>query len=294
MKKSIFRFILSALLLAATIPVMASDIVTVTGEGTFYDDGNHSRKECMRLAAEQARINALANEFGTIVSQDILQTDRISGNREHNDFLALSQTEVRGEWIADEGEPQYTFNRDKDENLIVHAKVRGKAKAIDNEATDFEALILRNSAERQAADNLFRDGDQLYLYFNTSADGYLAAFLQDEDQNVMQILPYPHDTRSRVPVKRNREYIFFSPEKRADQATNVEEMIFTAPEDKTEFNRIFVICSPEEFSRPVMQSSPSGFPTMNSREFSKWLIKTRRNDPKMGVKAMNVEIAPKD
>lgn len=59
-----------------------ADIVSVKGESTFYDDGTHSRVECMRLALEQARVDALAKKFGTIVTQDILQSDRLVGNRE--------------------------------------------------------------------------------------------------------------------------------------------------------------------------------------------------------------------
>lgn len=271
---------------------MAADIVSVKGTATYYDDGTHSKVDCMRLALEQAKIDALANKFGTIVSQDILQQDRIVGNREHNDFLALSSTEVRGEWVADEGEPEYKFERDKEENLIVTCTVKGKAKAIDNESAQFLSQVLRNGTDDVHADINFKDGDAMFLNFQSNQDGFLAVFLQDEQNNVFQLLPYVGDSRTRVPVSNGKKYVFFSPAN-AMKGEQVDEFILTAPYN-TEYNRVFVLFSPEPFSAPVMNREPGSIPQMNSTEFSKWLVKTRRNDPKMGVKAMNLLISPKN
>lgn len=277
-------------LIAIPSMAVASDIVTVKGESTYYDDGTHSRVDCMRLALEQARVDALAKKFGTIVSQDILQADRIQGNREHNDFLSLSSTEVRGEWIADEGEPEYKFERDKDENLIVTCIIRGKAKAIDNESAEFLAQVLRNGTDSRNADINFKDGDAMFLDFQGSEDGYMAVFLEDEQKYVYQLLPYTTDQKSRVPVKKGMRYVFFSPDK-GQKGEVVDELILTASYN-TEYNRVYVLFSPDQFSSPVMTREPGQLPWMNSDDFSKWLVRTRKNDPKMGVKAMNLIISP--
>lgn len=279
----------TALLLAAAASAYGGP-VTVTGTTTYYDDGTHSRLECMRLAAEQARVDALAREFGTIVTQDISQTDRVSNGREHSDFLARSTTEVRGEWLGDEEEPKYNITLGNDGNLIVECTVRGKADAISNEATEFEALVLRNHPDRQAADTRFRHGDSMYLFFSGAADGYLTAFLEDEAGSVYQILPYTTDTRSRLPVRRDCGYVFFSPEKCGDSTAVADELRLTAPE-RLEYNRVYVVYSPEEYSRPAMTSTGS-FPAMRTGDFTKWLAKVRRGDSKLGVKAMNISIEP--
>lgn len=285
------RHILAGVLLISSSSVLyAADIVSVKGESTFYDDGTHSKVECMRLALEQAKIEALARKFGTIVSQDILQTDRVQGNREHNDFLSLSSTEIRGEWIADEGEPEYKFDRDSEENLIVTCIVRGKAKAIDNESSEFVAQVLRNGTDSRNADINFKNGDSMYLEFQGSEDGYLAVFLEDEQKNVMQLLPYTSDERSRIPVRKGTRYVFFSPENK-QKGENVDELYLTAP-FTTEYNRVYVLFSPDQFSSPVMNKEPGELPWMNNEDFSKWLVRTRKNDPKMGVKAMNLIISP--
>lgn len=277
--------------MTAILPLKAreTDIKTVSGEATWYDDGTLSRVDCMARALEQAKINALSKEFGTIISQDIIQSDRIVNGREANDFLVLSATEVKGEWISEIGEPRYEFSRDANENLIVTCHVRGTARAISNESVAFNALVLRNGEQERYADTRFYDGDEMKLLVNAAADGYLSVFLQDEKGRVYGLLPYTRDSKSEVKIKKDRNYVFF---KENDKEFGPSDaLIMTAP-DNREYNRLFVLFSPSPFSRPVMQTGPEGIPSIKSEEFSKWLVKVRRNDRQMGVKAINIEILP--
>ena len=277
-------------LCAAMTAFCAPKTVTVTGETTYYDNGHHSRMEIMRLAAEQARIEALAAEFGTIVTQDIVQTDRIRTGRESNDVLALSMTEVKGEWLGDIEEPKYEFSMDKEGNMVVKCRVKGNARAITNEAIAFEASVLRNGVHAKNADNRFRDGDDMYVYFLGSSDGYLSIWLEDETGNVYGLLPYPRDPKGEVKVKRYQEYTFFNPKGPQDFGP-ADELTLTAP-DELEYNRVYVVFSPNPYSRPPMADN-GGLPSLSSDNFTKWLMKARRNDPKLGVKSMNIEISPK-
>ena len=269
----------------------APKAVALIGQATYYDNGHHSKVECMKLAAEQARIDALAREFGTIVSQDIVQTDRIRTGRETNDVLAVSMTEVKGEWLGDTEEPRYEFSYDNDRNMVVSCTVKGTARAITNEAVSFETTALRNGIHSANADTRFRDGDDMYLYFLGSTDGYLTVWLEDESRTVYNLLPYPRDPKSEVRVKRYQEYTFFNSSLGKGMFGPEEELILTAP-DETEYNRIYVVFSPNPYSRPAM-SADAGLPSLPSADFSKWLMRMRRNDPKMGVKAINLEISPR-
>lgn len=286
----ILLLLILGLISSERVSARETEIKTVIGEATWYDDGTMSRKECMKRALENARIDALSKNFGTIISQDIIQSDKVTHGRETNDFLSLSSTEVKGEWISDIGEPEYIFSHDAEENLIVTCRVRGTARAISNEEVAFKALILRNGERDVNADTRFRDGDEMKLLFNSAADGYVNVYLQDENERVYGLLPYPRDSKSEVHVKKDRKYLFFNGND--NEFGPSEEMIMTASDSK-EYNRIFVLFSTEPFSRPVMQKDASGIPSMKSDDFSKWLIKTRRNDSRMGVRAINIEIEPK-
>lgn len=288
-----FAAVVAALAFASVTPAMAKDMVTLTGKITYYDDGNHSRKECQRLAAEQARIDALAKKFGTVVTQDILQSDRVRGDVESNDFLALSTSEVRGEWIGDVMDPIYKYALDSDGNYVIECTVKGNASEITNQATDFEALVLRNSPEKQAADNHFRNGDTMYMYFNGSKDGYLAVFLEDESRNVVQLAPYASSPDNQMKMQKNREYILFDqehPEKGIFGDSPGLWLTLASP-DQAEYNRLYVLFSPDVFSMPTMVFN-GDLNCMGKEDFVKWVAKIRRQDPRMGYKRMNIQIEP--
>lgn len=55
----------------------APDVKKVSGTYTYYGDKNDSPAMAKRKALEGARLDAISREFGTIVSQDVLQADRI-------------------------------------------------------------------------------------------------------------------------------------------------------------------------------------------------------------------------
>lgn len=291
-RNAILRLLaLTVFLFSAAAAMMANDIKTVEGEYTFLGDGRHSPAECKRLAAEYARVAALKDAFGAILTQDIMQTESIRGDSESSHFLSLSSSEVKGEWLGDIGEPEYDISLDQDANLIVHCKVKGRAKALNNRAAEFEALVLRNGTDRRQADTNFRHGDRMYLYFSAPVNGYLSVFLADEQDNVFAILPYSTGDVHEIKTRKTFDYIFFDP-KRGNDFGNVDELIMTAP-DGEEFNKLYVVFSPEPYAPPVVKFKYAGAPpVMDREEFTKWLVKVRRNDERMGVKSMNLMISP--
>lgn len=90
-------------------------------------------------------------------------------------------------------------------------------------------------------------------------------------------------------IKKNKDYIFFDP-KTGQEFGTVDELQLTAP-DALEYNRIYVVLSPEPFSLPVMNDE-QGLPLTSSASFAKWLMRTRNNDPSMGVNTINIQILP--
>ncbi|MDE6009022.1 MAG: DUF4384 domain-containing protein [Muribaculaceae bacterium] len=272
----------------------APGIKTVKGEYTYYGDKSSSPAECKQRALEGARLDALSKEYGTIVTQDVLQADRIGPKGESNKFLSLSSTEVKGEWIADDGEPEFDVSLDKEGNFVVTCRVKGKAREISNESVDFKALVLRNGNKEGNASTEFHDGDDLYLYFTAPTDGYVSVFLSLEDGNVYQMLPYLMDTTGEAKVKKGYDYVFFDASK-AEGSFGTPDQFKIACDGEVEFNKMYVVFSPSYFAKPVTRprASMEELPSLSENDFSKWLVKTRRADPRMGVKQMNLKIYPK-
>lgn len=270
----------------------ANPVVKVEGEYTYYASPKDSRDDARRIALLEARNAALVKQFGTIVQSTQLSTVTAEEGRESEKFLELSSIESKGEWLGDEGEPQFTFSLDpKEGTFIVGCKVKGSARAISNEATDFTATVTRNSPQSRHADTRFKDGDQMYLRMLSPVNGYAAVFLADESGHVFQLLPYPGSHIDEVKIAKNREYTFFDPAAGNDFG-QVQEMLMTAP-DGTEYNQMYVVLSPVSFSMPAMVWNGDRLPPSASQEdFAKWLVKSRKADPKMGVQQVNLVIQP--
>lgn len=274
------------------LPAVAdSQVKKVSGEYTYYADKSDSPASGKRKALEGARLNAISKEFGTIVSQDVLQADRLGSDGESTKFFSLSASEVKGEWIADDGEPVYEVTLDKDDNLVVTCRVKGTAKAITNEAVDFEAIALRNGNTKGNASTDYQDGDNLYLYVSTPCDGYLGVYLLDETENVITMFPYSQDPRQEAKLKKGYDYVLFDSSKAEGSFGEIDEFGIAAPEE-IEFNKLYVVFSPTSFTGPMTRTGDDGLRRIKEEDFSKWLVKSRRNDAKMGVKQINLKLHP--
>ena len=84
----------------------AQRVKQVCGEYTYYAEGNESPNQAKLKAWEGAKVEALAREFGTIVSQSTTQSETLANGEENSCFSQLSSTEVKGEWLEDGGEPE--------------------------------------------------------------------------------------------------------------------------------------------------------------------------------------------
>lgn len=189
--------------------VISAQVKNVSGNYTYYGDKNDSPFMAKQKALEGARLDAISSEFGTIVTQDVLQADRVDSKGENSKFFSLSSTEVKGEWIADNGEPTYVVSLGNDDCLIVNCRVKGTAKAVSNDAVDFQSIALRNGNTKGNASSEYHQGDQLFLHFTAPVDGYVQVYLMLENGDVIQMLPYRSDVAQEVKVKKDYDYVFF-------------------------------------------------------------------------------------
>lgn len=277
---------------AMGIATNAQNVHTISGTATYYGDDNDSPATAKRKALEMARIDALAREFGTVLSQTVIQRDEAQNSEERNYFASLSSSEVKGEWIADDGEPSFTIELDGDGHYVVRCKVRIKARDLSNKAADFKASVLRNGLTERHESTEFNSGDDMYLRFATPADGYVAVYLVCGN-DVMTLLPYMSSTSGKCKVKHNKEYVFFSAKSAEPMFGTVDEYALQTDKAK-EVNQLYVLFSPNEFTKAFDKSNGDTIPRSQSyQDFVKWLAKIRRADDEMGMKVFNIIISEK-
>lgn len=262
----------------------------VVGEYTYYAPENISLDQAKRIALERAQIEAIADAFGTNISQQ--NSTRVSNKNGHSDidFLSISSSDVKGEWIETIGEPEYFINYDQG-TLVVKCKVKGNIREIISAAIDIKAKVLRNGTEDRFESTEFKSGDDMYLSFQSPVDGFLAVYLLDNNGDAFCLLPYRNQTDGIQKISANTPYVFFS-EKHvplSDRAL-VDEYTLTC-EHSYENNQIYVIFSPNPFVKANDNDNGELLPReIDGHSFQTWLAKVRREDKYVNFSSKQITI----
>lgn len=276
--------ILLFMLCGCGFTLSAQRVKKVSIEYTYHAPQHISPLDAKRIAVERAKMQAIADEFGTLVQRTNATVTGISNGKSSVDVYSFSESEVKGEWIETIGEPEFLSMTYEQDMLVITVKVEGRIREVVSATIDMKAKILRNGTEDKFESTEFRSGDDLYLSFQSPVDGYLAVYLLDEvSQMVYCLLPYKSSSEAITPIEHDKPYIFFSAEHAGDKAHLVDEYTMTCSRS-TEKNTVYVVFSPNEFAKAnstnVEELLPQELPF---EEFQKWLAKGRRQDTKMNV-----------
>ncbi|MBQ8601143.1 MAG: DUF4384 domain-containing protein [Bacteroides sp.] len=279
-----FRLFITVCLFLFALSALAQRTEKVRAEYIYHAPENISLEEAKRIALERAKIQAIADEFGTIVSQSNTTMVSNRNGESSTDFFSLGGSEVKGEWIETIGEPSYDINYEQG-MLVVKAIVSGRIREIVSAQIDIKAEVLCNGTDLKFARTDFKNGDDLYLYFQSPVDGYLAVYLLEEvSQMVYCLLPYKSSSEAVTPIEHDKPYVFFSAKDAGDKAHLVDEYTMTC-NSSVERNTIYVVFSSNEFTKANSYNVEVLLPQeLSFEEFQKWLIRGRVKDKVMVVK----------
>ena len=284
------RYVFILLMLLNLLSISAQEIEKVHGEYTYHVPDNVSLEEGKRTALERAKIQALADAFGTLVSQNNSTIIKNENGHSSVDFLSIGGSDVTGEWIETIGEPKFDIFYESN-MLTIKVTIVGKAREIKNANIDFEAKLLRNGTEEKFESDEFRNGDDLYLYFKSPINGYLAVYLLDENtQQVFCLLPYKSSGEPAYKIVHDKPYIFFSCQKAEENPNEVDEYTMTC-EHSMEQNTIYIVFSPNMFAKAFAEDGSIGLPRqLPLKEFQKWLGKCKAKDTNIQEKKKVITI----
>ena len=288
-----------AILLAVVFPALlyAQSERWVEGEYTYYTPTNVSLESARATAIERARIQALADEFGTLIEQTTLTRQQNQNGQSNLDMFSLGESTVKGEWLNDVKEPQTEVSYE-DSFLMVKAHVWGLAREMVSVPIDISVKVLKNGTLSRFEDEQFRDGDDIYLSFQSPASGYLAVYLMDDKGDAYCFLPYASDPDGMFVVNANKPYLLFS-SNHADPGEACDEYVLTCGKER-ERDLLYVIFSPNPFVKALDAAAPMKVKVggeelelpryLSYKDFQRWLLKNRRMDPKMQVVVKPIEI----
>ncbi len=274
------RYYISIVLLLLSLAVAAQRTVNISGEYTYIAPNNVSPDQAKATAIEKAKIEALAAEFGTVVSQTNTSTTKNANGNSETSFSSVGGTEVKGEWLADTKEPEVNVAFENN-TFVVTAKVWGKAREIKQSNIELFIRTLCNDIESER----FKHNDRFAVRFKTPVKGHLSIFLIDDNVEMAYCL-LPYNSGKGHFVDRIKDYEFLSTK---DPAYPYEENTILTASQEVDFNRLVFIFSPNEFNMPLtdMGEYVMELPTT---KFDAWLRKNRINDADMQVIYKTIEI----
>lgn len=269
----------------------AQKVVTSSGTYTYYVPENVTLEEAKRTALNRAKLAAIADAFGTLVSQSNSTVISNQNGQTDSRFFSLSGSEVKGEWIENTKEPIYNIRYEGD-MLVVSVEVSGRIREIVSAGIDFTAKILRNGTEEKFESSEFRSGDDIYLYFKSPVDGYLTVYLLDETtQEVYCLLPYKASGEGAYRIEHDQPYVLFSTKNEPNTPDIVDEYTITCNRE-VEFNDIYVIFSPNTFFKA--NTNKTGNDVLQRKltyeDFQRWLVKNRKNDHQLSYSCYQISI----
>lgn len=276
------KHFISLLLLFTAFTCYSQKTVEVCGEYRYVAPDNVSPADAKRIAIERARLDAMAKEFGTNVSQTSLSTMHTTDGKTESDFLSIGGTEVKGDWLGDTKEPELKIEYEQN-SLVVTAQVCGKAREIKSADIELSIKVFCNGIESER----FKNNDRLSVDFKTPVNGYLAVFLRDDYMDIVScLLPYENENGKARKIKRNETNVLLSTE---DPIYPYMEETILVTSREQEFNTLVFVFSEKEFSMPNTENGEY-LPELSIEDFQKWLRKNRIKDEQMQTIEKTVEI----
>ena len=138
-----YIFVMILMLLGVATTSYAQRTRKVHGEYIYHAPENVSLEQAKKTALSRAQIQALGDEFGTVVAQHNATLMNNTNGSTQTDFTSLSSSDVKGEWLETIGEPKYEISYEQG-MLVVKCSVSGKARELVATQNSFAAKILRN------------------------------------------------------------------------------------------------------------------------------------------------------
>lgn len=115
--------------------IQAKNEYTVVATDRFYVPEHMSLEEAKRTALDRAKINAIEDKFGTVVSQSnsiIIENDN---GESKSKFTSFGGSHIKGEWIETISQPIYNIELENGFTIIT-VSVKGKIREITKNNID--------------------------------------------------------------------------------------------------------------------------------------------------------------
>ena len=272
------------------------------------DESNLTLKEAKRRCIELAKAKAIKNEFGEMLTSDVIESNTEADGRSAGSyFWENTVAQAKGDWLGDLRQPEVNVDY-MDGKLMFTAKVYGLAREVVQSRTELQWELLRTGSSDGPKEKTvsfgrsdtkcyytrfnggetpeFTNRERVFLKFRAPANGFVVVYLIEGDDETSCLLPYRNSPFGRMEVIGGRDYLFF--DKRQDPQAPTYYLQTQRP---SEDNQFVIIYSPHPFNKCNDVSNDPLHPnSLNTHDFQKWLLSNQRHDREMVVNKQWVRI----
>ena len=152
-------------------------IINASGKAQFRLEEHLSKDELKEKVRQQAIINAIENEFGSLVEQESF-VDIEDG---HTEFKIIGATTVQGEWLKTTDEKfteqlkEVKVDGKKQYDVWISCEISGKIRKIDRPTIDFQ-YHTSNCPRDHCWTSIFENGESMFLFLETPKEGFLSIY----------------------------------------------------------------------------------------------------------------------
>lgn len=269
----------------------AQQIRTVKGKELFVIPKSMTIDQAEAAAVDQVKLRIIADNFGTIVGSGTTMVMSNSNSESYTSSFTFGETEVKGEWLETTSGP-FIERKVINNEFVLEVTIAGKIREIVSAPVMFSARVLRNGVTDNCESDSFRNGDYMYMSFQSPEDGYLSIYITDGN-DVQCLYPYKGLPSEYMRVSADIRHLFFSKEQSGIIDPNRVDKCRLGCQNDNEHNRIYLIFSPNKYSKAVDYSaSDSRMPRhLSFEEFLGWLSKLRRLDKELTCQSFDILIS---
>lgn len=282
--------------------LLAQKVKNISGEYQVRVERNQTIEEAYKYVLEQAKIKAMADEFGTSISSSNLTSisneSGGDGSKTKMNFQSFSDSFVNGEWLETLTPPEYQEHFVNGE-LWIKCTVHGKAREVNKPVPGFVAETL-TCPRLNCRSTEFRNHEDFYIRFQSPVKGYLSVYL-DDGANAQMLLPYRGMNASYFEILADQSYILFDPATADPLISNIVDEYKMITLKGEEINRLWLIFSTEPYIKGIVSKVSQGYeseykqkefpPYMSSKDFHVWLLKNRGANEDFFVKFIDISIS---
>lgn len=108
-----------------------------------------------QIAVDRAKIQAIADEFGTLVTQSNTNIVSNRDGKSTSEFLSLGSSDVKGEWIETIGTPIFDISYEEGQ-LVVKVHLKGRIREAQTTFIELKTEVLCNGTTEKFASTHLR------------------------------------------------------------------------------------------------------------------------------------------